>query len=213
MGTTQIQVQVGDTFRSVIADCNALWRVTRIDGDTAHCVVVNEPWKHNGHTYASDFAGRRQPFYVSDVASRIAQAQAWERVMQENDEFFDGLELGQVVHYHNGFGEFVRCMVVEYDYDFRTGPSEYTAGQKVLLPIALVGNWNPRDLPHEIRQADGSVYESVPYHAKKVLTMSGAWRPSAGCVFESPSFKGNPRFQEDPSTMEPLDLTMRKAGS
>jgi len=99
------------------------------------------------------------------------------------------------------------------DYDFRTGPSEYTAGQKVLLPIALVGNWNPRDLPHEIRQADGSVYESVPYHAKKVLTMSGAWRPSAGCVFESPSFKGNPRFQEDPSTMEPLDLTMRKAGS
>jgi hypothetical protein len=51
---TRIPVQVGTKFRAAYADTNALWRVTRLAGDTAHCVIVNEPWEHNGQTFDGD---------------------------------------------------------------------------------------------------------------------------------------------------------------
>jgi hypothetical protein len=210
MGTTAIQVKVGTEFRSVYADSNPLWRVTRIDGDVVHAVIVNEPIEIDGRMIDSDWVGRRDLFYMDRVVAALEWEERIRATIASADEFFDGLELGAIVHYHNGFGEWVRCRVVEYDHDFRTGPSEYKAGQKVLLPIALVGNWDEHDLPHERRDMDGTVHEVIPYHAKKVLTMDGAWRPAKGCVWESGECHLNPRFPQDPSTLEPLDLTMRR---
>lgn len=206
---TEIKVKKGDTFRSVIADCNALWRVESVSGGIAHCVVVNEPWEHNGHTYDSDYAGHRKPFYVQDVKSAIAMAQMWEQRANEQDEFYASLVPGQIVHYNNGFGEFVRCEVIVLDEDLRSGPSEYKAGDTVLQPVALVGAWKEYDLPHTRLDEDGVEREVIPYHARKVIERSGAWRASDSCVFEAPGYSSSYKRQGDPTTMEPIDLTVR----
>lgn len=206
-----ITVKAGVTFRSVIADCNALWRVESVGGGVAHCVVVNEPWEHRGNTYDSDYAGMRKPFYVEDVERALRQAQVWDRLADEQEQFYSSLAPGQIVHYNNGFGEFVRCEAIVLEEDLRSGPSEYKAGQTVLQPIALVGNWKDGDLPHTYRDEHGEEHEIVPYHAKKVLTRTGAWRASASCVFEAPGYSSSYKRQGDPTTMDAIDLTVRSA--
>lgn len=204
-------VKKGDTFRSVIADCNALWRVESVSKGVAHCVVVDEPYEIRGNWYPGEYAGQRKPFYVKDVERMLHQAQVWKRIANEEDEFYASLVPGQIVHYNNGFGEFVRCEVIVLDEDMRSGPSEYKAGQTVLQPIALVGNWKPHDLPRTYTDDQGVERTVIPYHASKVLERSGAWRASASCVFEAPSYSSGYKKQGDPTTMEPIDLTVQVA--
>lgn len=199
-------VKTGVTFRSAYADSNALWRVERVSDGIAHCVIVNEPWEYNGRTYDGDYAGVRKPFYVSEVEDKLAWEESMRESQKRNEDFFDGLEPGQIVHYHNGFGDFVRCEVIVLDEDTRSGPSEYKAGTKVLQPIALVGKWK-HDLPREYKDENGQTKVVIPYHAEKVLNRTGAWRPHQSCVFEAPEYASQyRRNQGDPTGMKPINL-------
>lgn len=203
---TAIKVKAGDQFRSVIADCNALWQVDRVSGGVAHCHVVNERWEHNGRTYDSDYAGKRDVFMVSDVAHMLARAQAMRDRLAAADEFFAGLEVGQDVHYDHGFGQWVRCEVVAYDPSVHSTNGlnkDMVPGRIVLRPYALVGPaWQPRDLPGWFVRADGERIARYCYHAG-VIERGEVWRPDFACVFESGKTDAR---KGDPTTMEPHSL-------
>lgn len=52
------KITKGMQFRSVIADCNALWETIRPSGKQAWiCQVIDEPFEYDGKMFASDYAG------------------------------------------------------------------------------------------------------------------------------------------------------------
>lgn len=61
-------------------------------------------------------------------------------------------KIGETVHYNNGFGQFVRGVIMEVD------------GEKKMRSTALVGTWGAHDLPRI--GPDGNLQEG--YHVQKV---------------------------------------------
>lgn len=145
-------VQVGQIFRSVYADSNALWRVDAPAGRGMwRCSIVNEPITHDGVTYESDYAGAVQGFTTEQVERFTGTARAYAKSSDEHEQFYATLPLGSVVHYDNGFTQFVRCVRVQAP-----------AGQR-LMPFELVGSWGTVVR----RNNDGSV--SNDYHVESIL--------------------------------------------
>jgi hypothetical protein len=183
---SKIKIEVGKTeFRSVIADCNALWRVNAERGsDTYDCIVV-EP----------DYAGSSRVFGGEEIRAAIAYDVNVKRLFENKDDFWARQEIGSVLHYHNGFGEYVRGVVINVD------------GQHKLKPTALVGEWRKYDLPY--RLPNGSIY--YPHHADKIVHggSEAAWAPHESCVYESPEFSPNPRFRDVyPRNLPAIDLSL-----
>jgi|HubBroStandDraft_6_1064221.scaffolds.fasta_scaffold171679_2 hypothetical protein len=81
MGASQsVEIKPGVTFRAVMADCNALWKVTKRAGKGvwwAEC--VNEPITFDGRTIDSDYAGTERVF----TDDEIRRSAAWERVFAD----------------------------------------------------------------------------------------------------------------------------------
>lgn len=187
---SKIQIVVGETkFRHSYADGQPLWTVKKArGGDSYDCVVEDDEWE-----------GAKKVFGAEEIRSAITQALAWDNLANSSGDWFSKLNIGDTYHYHNGFGSFVRCVVVygEDDLDGKT--------KKLLQPIALVGDWKSYDLPR--RQPDGSIH--YPYHAKHVIEQSDAWRPSAGCIYEHPDYaRSYSLIQIDPRGLEPISLTL-----
>lgn len=142
---------------------------------------------------------------LADVKQQVEWERAWKRSSTEpNDTFYGSVEPGDIVHYSNGFAQFVRCKVV----------SDPTGIQGVtLLPIALVGEvgrrqdeqgrwihgWSEHDVV--VRRANGEPHWG--YHAKKIIE-GETMQPHASSMYEyseSLQTKG-----PDPRAMEPLSL-------
>jgi hypothetical protein len=194
---SDVKVAVGVQFRSIIADCNALWEVYEKAGPGVwRAEVVNEPVEINGTMYDSDHVGTCDVFDEDQIARSLRAAAMWEGLADRRGDYFESLTVGDIVHYHNSFGQYVRCEVVRSE----------DGSENQLQPIALVGAWKPYDLPQ--RRANGEI--STPYHADKVLNRTGAWQPSDGCVYESPSFV-KPRGEAesiDPTALDPIPLVL-----
>ena len=178
-------VRVGTKFRSSYKDSNPEWKVIGSRGKGAwDCVITEE---------SLDWAGARKVFGTEEIERSLAFDRAFSRMVSSADKWWSERKLGEVLHYHNGFGEYVRGVVINSN------------GINKLLPTAMVGNWPSRDLPR--RNEDGSV--TYGYHVKKVRFPDGnsAWQPNTGCIWEHESFVGNPRFNTDPTTMPEIDLS------
>lgn len=187
------KVKKGMQFRHVIADCNALWEVVRSLGrGTWLCVCVDEPYNINGRLIPSDHAGRQKAFLSQEILQAVDIQDFFERSLTESDRFYNGLPLGQVVHYHNAFGAYIRCEVV-------MGTDKEGHTRKVLLPKALVGNWSSGDLPH---RRDGIYYEG--YHTKEIRH-GNTFHPDCSTIFESPTFYRRGKA-DDPRQMPPISL-------
>jgi hypothetical protein len=181
------------------------------------CVIVNEPVEIHGKTYDGDYAGVVQGFTTDQIERTKTLKQAFERGMDDHERFYSTLPVGAIVHYDNGFAQFIRCERVE-------GPKG-----KRLRPLALIGNWNDHDLPR--RRPDGSV--QLGFQAEKIAN-GDCFEPYYGNIWESYDAKrrewsmrgltasstahlndiGRARFAEqryqapfDPTTAEPIDLT------
>lgn len=129
---------------------------------------------------------------VSDIRQIVERDRAWKKLAEETRDWWAEQPLGAIFHYHNGFGQYVRCEVVDGEWDSFDGHQQ----GRCLQPIALVGNWDDRDL------------RAGSYHAKKVVERSGAWRCNTSCIYELPSFsrpKGDAGLI-DPTVLEPLEL-------
>ena len=158
---------------------------------------------------------------LADIRANVGFEDAWAKLADDHDSYFASLPIGSIVHYDEGFGKFVRCVRVEGERGHR------------LKPIALVGNWDAYDLPR--RNPDGSVgyssggrlmepgftfepnYSSIweRYDAeKREWSMRGLTAAGTAHLNEI----GRARFAQkryqapfDPTTAEPIDLTLPEA--
>lgn len=192
-----IEVGIGTEFRSVIADGNALWRVTGKAGPNVWHAEVQPEWAEirGERMMVSDYAGSTDVFTTERIAGSLHMSDVFARHASEADEFWEAQEIGTVLHYHDGFGKYVRGRVA---YVVTDGE-----GRNELVPTDLVGKWDDRDLVSW--NAWGEINEG--YHVRKIKD-ENSWQPSPTCVYEHPRFSGpRGRFAgEDPRELEPLSL-------
>ncbi len=142
-------------FRSHYADANPEWLVTEKRGrGTWIATVIDCP----------DYAGAKQAFTTEQINGSINMSKLWENLANEGENFYTSLPIGTIVHYSNGQNQYVRCKV--------------TSGNN-LLPIALVGAWQPYDLPR--RMGDGTIYNG--YHCDSIKN-GKVFKPHASNVYE-----------------------------
>lgn len=186
--TTNITPKRGDRFRHVIGDANVLFELVERDRNVWRARAVNEPITYGGRTIDSDHAGTVMEFPTSTVVQALRRAAAFERLMNDQDAFWDQVNVGDVLHYVNGSGQFVRGTVV-------TGED----GNKALKPEALVGTWKAYDLPR--RDQFGDIHYG--YQAAKIRE-GKAWTPNPSCIFEA----GTKDQSVNPTDLPTLDLTL-----
>lgn len=185
--TTEIVVGI-TTFRYHHADGNPLWRVIRKSGPESYvCRVENEKIVIDGEEYDSDWAGTEKAFLATDILRSIGMDKLFDGMRNEHDDYFKSLKPGQTVHYHNGFGNYVRCTVVVKD------------GANVLKPFALVGAWRSHDLPRRLQ--DGSLSYA---HYPKMIADGETFTPNYSNIYET----GKVEKQPDPRNMPVIDLTV-----
>lgn len=183
------EIRIGTTFRSVHADSNPLWRVTKSRGaGTWDCIVdKSEP----------DWAGTRKVFGTEEIQRSLGMADFWESIQNGHRDFWKSRRPGETVHYHDSFGRYVRGVVVD-------GKDKDGRPARVMKPTALIGNWDGWDLP---RWSDAGFYRDGGYHVQKIRE-GETLQPSSGSMWESPDFS-RPRGEAgsiDPTVLEPIDL-------
>jgi hypothetical protein len=193
--TKKTDDMIGKQFRSVIADCNALWVVKSARGRGAYiCEVVNEPFEIDGKTFDGDYAGQRRTFGREEIEAALQWQAYTEASWKKHTDFYDDLALGQIVHYHDGFGQYVRCEVVTADNPRKDidHPS-VSDGEKCLKELALVGNWAFYDA------------QSDSYHVRGIR-QGRLFKPNASNIWENPEFNTRGGALADPTALEPLTI-------
>lgn len=187
-------------------------RFAKGDGYAQYIVWKQNPleliWLEVGDKWQADDATIRG-LRLSDIETQVKRSRFFAEESAKKERFYDNLPIGTVVHYDNGFANFVRCVRVE-------GPK----GRR-LRAVALVGNWQAHDLPQ--RRRDGTV--DYRHHGTRIKNGEG-FEPNAGSIWENmdektrayamrsckppgPEQRVNfPRYEApfDPTTAEPLPL-------
>ncbi len=193
-------VQVGKMFSLPVADGAAHYVVTAVKG--TKCDVEWRGW-NNGDRYVDHYFGwGRKNVPVATVRKYVSRAEGMaELFKQKEPNFIEAQADGTIVHYCNGFGQFVRCEVVNQP------PTDWHGDEdekptKSLKPIALVGKWSKHDLPHY--GIDGHISEGtyVGYIREGKLIYVN---PSN--LYESPDHSKR-NDEGDPRKMKPIDLTL-----
>lgn len=171
-----MKITIGTKFRSTYADANPEWEVIGHRGaDTWNCEIVNCP----------DYSGTTKVFGGEEIRASINLSNYWKKTANDSDNFYQSLKDGQIIHYSNGFGQFVRCEVKN----------------KKLIPIALVGAWREFDLPK--RYANGEI--NLPYHAKQILEKN-PYTPHASNLYEYSS--SLQKQHANPINLKPISLNV-----
>jgi hypothetical protein len=174
------------SFRDTYADGRPKFVVRKDMGNGTYQCISQDDMDYNGVVRYYD---------ADQIADLIGRDKMFDRLDGQRAGFWATRTVGEVLHYNNAFGKFVRGVVV------------LVGGEHKLKPTALVGKWNGRsDLPH--RRPNGEI--SYPYHADKVINGGddAAWQPSDGCVYESPTYSSSYARDGDPRTMPAIDLTV-----
>ena len=155
-------VKVGKLLRFGVADGYALYFITKV---TTNKVYIRHVALYDAYGFQGVARDRVGCYIPRSVAK---SAVGWDDLMDESrdesETFFENLKPGSVVHYCNGFNNYVRCEVTQ---------------DHQLMPRELVGDWKSYDLPQ--RQRDGSIY--LGYHAQSIVKKE-AFRPHASNVYE-----------------------------
>ena len=195
--TKPAKVSKGMKFRAVYADSNALWKVLRhLGGGAWLCEIVNEPIEIDGETYDGDYGGEQKSWLSREILGSIGMSSIFQDCANKTEEFYARLNVGDIIHYCDGFGKYVRCAIVLAD-----------DGEKYAKPIALVGDWKKRDLPR--RSRDGSI--NLGYQAKKILEPDenqSRCRFDVSVVHEGEYQHKSGRCPGDPAELVPIDLTV-----
>ena len=168
-----------------------LLRWHRADGYAVYMVTCERPLRlaHvdicDGYTVE---AALIRGLDLATVRAMVEHERKMRHHLEHANDFYKGLEAGSIVHYHNGFKEFIRCEVVEAPDDEACVRAE--KGERCLRPLALVGGWGSYAL-----LADA-------YHMRMIREGS-LFKPSASCIYENPEAK-QVRRHEDPRQLAPL---------
>ena len=188
-------VNIGDTYRKVIADENCLIEVKAIDGIYVLGEVVNEPLTIGGIPLPSDHAGQEVSDLREHVEKRVASARAWDQMTRRHNkavkDFWESVQTGDTLHYRHFHGQFYRGTAVQQ-----------SDGQMAMQVTSLVGDWPAHTLPR--RDACGEVRTNPT--VRKVMD-GEIMRPNASLIFESPEYSGSDR-DTDPRTLPEVDLTL-----
>jgi hypothetical protein len=184
--STTPKIGSGTRFHSVIADGNPEWEIIRSRGRGV--------WE--AKCLGEDYAGTIRVFTTEQVKHSVGMKLAFERSVDENAKFYASLQLGQIVHYDNGFQNWIRCRVV-------MGSTVHNkSSHKCLQPIALCGNWQKFDLPR--RRENG---EADLGHSARMVINGECFEPNYGCIYESGHWRGF-KDSPDPATLAPIDLSV-----
>lgn len=164
------QVTVGMRFTTFTSGKKSSWEVN--EKSTSRHV-----WK----CLSCDWTGISKLFVAQDILDAVKREKGTCKT-----NFYEEVQVGQIVHYHVGFGEYVRCEVV------------MTEHGKKLKPIALLGNWHKCNLPK--RTKTGQI--DYGYYAKLIMKSSDAYI----CPYETNIYEANPSTNLNPNDMEPISL-------
>lgn len=178
-----IQIKRGLKFHAPIADGTPEWEVTGKVGSGV--------WR--AKCLGEDYRNEVRAFTEAQIRQAVGMARAFEKTHTDSEAWYESQPLGRIVHYDNGFENWVRCEVVLATTVHRAYP------HKCLKPIALCGKWGSLDLPR--RLADGTVYRA--YHANKIDT-GECFEPHFGSIYES----GQRPASNDPASLPALDLSV-----
>jgi len=173
---------VGRYVTHSVADGYAYYKIVRVTKTTA----VLE-WQDIGDGYVVAGWGKKPSVKLSVVLGFLQQRDRQQAFFSKMDDWWKHQTVGAIVHYSNGFGQYVRGVIVVEN------------GEKKMRPTALVGNWKSYDLV--TRRVDGSI--NYGYHAKKIID-GEAMHPSASNMVENPDFRLS---GQHPSTLPIIDLT------
>ena len=97
----KVKVKVGLKFRSTVMDASIEFTVTR--------KVAPGVWEA---TSKDPDYGCTKVFKENEIAHAAGWAQMFDNLAQEHEDYYARLKPGSIVHYNNGFGQYVRCRVV-----------------------------------------------------------------------------------------------------
>jgi hypothetical protein len=146
---------------------------------------------------------------LAEVRRMVGFERGWRNLIDESNAIYATLKPGEIVHYHNSFGQYIRCEAVPIPPNWKSALGHEPIGQVVLKPIALVGGIRTPEsrngwFEHDIftRFADGTVHHG--HHAQMILD-GELFQPNGGSIFESPNYHRR-EGEADPREMEPMDL-------
>jgi len=174
---------INQEFYAVYCDGNCKWKVLKQIGVDVYLCEIDKA--------ELDYGGAQKSFLGSEIRGAIQFAESFKEMQTDHDIAYAALKQGDIVHYHNGFGTYVRCLAMFNDKE----------KEMQLLPVALVGKWMKHDLPQ--RRADGSIYQS--YYPKRIAEQE-LMRPNASNIYEFS--QDLQKRRQDPRKMEPIDLSV-----
>lgn len=173
---------VGRYITHPFADGAAVYRIVAVSTSKASIEVVDI-----GDGWVLPAWGRKASIALAKARTMVAQRDALAALFSRTDTWWTNQRIGAVVHYNNGFNQFVRGVIVEHE------------GEKKMLPTALVGaGWKPWDLA--VINSNGQV--SYGTHAQDVIAQK-VFQPNASNMIEYPDhiLRG-----PDPRTLKALSL-------
>ena len=180
-------VSIGDVFEAAYADSMIEYTVTAIKNEVVFADASENDW---GIT--------ERPFGLNEARRAIAWKKEFSNAAIDTEKFWNDAVVGTVLHYHNGFQQFLRGEIV------LDGDGKY------FKPLALVGEWRENELP--FRTAEGEIV--IGYHARSVLE-GKLFRPNPSSIFElmDDDTKSQPRFKNvtsagGVSNLEPAILSI-----
>lgn len=173
-------VRTGTRFFYLHADSKPEWKVVEKRGkDTWLATVVSDDWH-----------GTKKVFGTEEIEEAIDRERRIEALFERRDNFWESRTVGEILHYHDSFGRYVRGEVVRRN------------DKMVFVPTALVGAWSGTDLPMRMRHS---------YHVKRILNPENdsTWQPNESSVFEAKTFSRpfGPNREFDPRTAVAIDLS------
>jgi hypothetical protein len=136
----------------------------------------------------------------AEIVSRLIQGEKVAKLFgtdaeSDHGRWWAARKIGEIVHYSDGFGQFIRGEIIEHE------------GKKKMRPTALVGNWKAHDLPRI--GADGNLHES--YHVKEIRE-GKPMQPNFSNMVEAVGISANDKRNgvQDPRGQPAIDLTPPK---
>lgn len=176
-------------FHAPYADSNSRWKVvSKKAKDCWLCEIDNEPFQlPDGQILEGEWNGTQRAFLVHEILHSKNLKEVFSQLHDLNENFYANLKIGQIVHYQNGFNQWIRCESIKTDEG------------KALLPLALLGDWQAFDLPY--RTKDGTV--KLSYHVKQIFERK-AFHPNASCIWEGNYYRRD--NEVNPTTLSPISL-------
>jgi hypothetical protein len=145
---------IGKVFHEVVADANVKFEVVSKEAPGIYkCISKGNPY--------GEYDGTTRLKSKAELDAIFNREKLWEDLDKAAYSYVASLNVGDIVHYHHGFGIFIQCEVVESN---KEGNGEWSDCGLALKQIALIGNVKGIDLPSIER---GRIY--TPYLSKNVL--------------------------------------------